>query len=173
MPTCGEKHPDCDGMHKQSIGLNGTDWCRCDFYSSPQYAVRIACYCAEEQSSGRPDDANKHRRIAAVSSSLGAGGMHEGRTHGNRRRHTVDPVRHEDGSGGYCRHSQPRPRRSKALAWANPSTGSVGVIEEIGVDPESSCRAFVTTQRTLEGETRFKGLACPSGDSDWKLGPAR
>jgi hypothetical protein len=59
------------------------------------------------------------------------------------------------------------------LAWANPSTGSVGVIEEIGVDPESSCRAFVTTQRTLEGETRFKGLACPSGDSDWKLGPAR
>jgi hypothetical protein len=47
------------------------------------------------------------------------------------------------------------------------------VIEEIGVDPESSCRAFVTTQRTLEGETRFKGLACPSGDSDWKLGPAR
>jgi len=61
----------------------------------------------------------------------------------------------------------------KPLAWANPSTGSAGVIEEIGVDPESSCRAFVTTQRTLEGETRFKGLACPSGDSDWKLGPAR
>jgi hypothetical protein len=59
------------------------------------------------------------------------------------------------------------------LAWANPSTGSAGVIEEIGVDPESSCRAFVTTQRTLEGETRFKGLACPSDDSDWKLGPAR
>ncbi|MCS0461420.1 MULTISPECIES: RT0821/Lpp0805 family surface protein [Rhizobium] len=61
----------------------------------------------------------------------------------------------------------------KPLAWANPSTGSVGVIEEIGVDPESSCRAFVTTQRTLEGETRFKGLACPSGESDWKLGPVR
>lgn len=61
----------------------------------------------------------------------------------------------------------------KPLAWANPSTGSAGVIEEIGVDPESSCRAFVTTQRTLEGETRFKGLACPSGASDWKLGPAQ
>lgn len=60
---------------------------------------------------------------------------------------------------------------ANALAWANPSTGSAGVIEQI--DPTSDgpdgCRGFVTSRQSLEGMTRFNGVACPSGDS-WKLG---
>ncbi len=61
------------------------------------------------------------------------------------------------------------------LAWANPSTGSSGVIEEVGVAPDSdgACRTFTTTQRSLAGEARFKGVACLSGDTHWKVSPAR
>jgi len=58
-----------------------------------------------------------------------------------------------------------------ALAWANPSTGSAGVVEQIDAsnDGADECRAFVTSRQSLDGITRFKGVACPSGDS-WKLG---
>jgi len=58
-----------------------------------------------------------------------------------------------------------------ALAWANPSTGSAGVVEHIdpGSDGPDGCRGFVTSRQSLEGITRFNGVACPSGDS-WKLG---
>jgi hypothetical protein len=62
------------------------------------------------------------------------------------------------------------PVGATALAWANPSTGSVGVIEEIdaSVDGPNGCRRFVTSRQSLDGTTRFNGVACPSGDS-WKL----
>ncbi|MBB3444073.1 RT0821/Lpp0805 family surface protein [Rhizobium sp. BK379] len=57
-----------------------------------------------------------------------------------------------------------------ALAWANPDTGSAGVIERI--DPANGvangCRKFVTSQQSLEGETRFDGIVCPSGNA-WRL----
>ena len=58
-----------------------------------------------------------------------------------------------------------------ALAWANPSTGSAGVIEQIDAsnDGPDGCRGFVTSRQSLDGMTRFNGVACPSGDS-WKLG---
>ncbi|WP_245308430.1 RT0821/Lpp0805 family surface protein [Rhizobium leguminosarum] len=58
-----------------------------------------------------------------------------------------------------------------ALAWANPSTGSAGVVEQIdaSTDGPDGCRGFVTSRQSLEGITRFNGVACPSGDS-WKLG---
>ena len=58
-----------------------------------------------------------------------------------------------------------------ALAWANPSTGSVGVIEHIdaGQGEADGCRGFITSRQSLEGITRFNGVACPSGDS-WKVG---
>jgi len=58
-----------------------------------------------------------------------------------------------------------------ALAWANPSTGSAGVIEQIdaGNDGPDGCRGFVTSRQSLDGMTRVDGVACPSGDS-WKLG---
>ncbi|MCS4095107.1 RT0821/Lpp0805 family surface protein [Rhizobium sp. BK176] len=60
------------------------------------------------------------------------------------------------------------------LAWANPSTGSTGVIEEITVAPglDGECRNFVTTQRSLQGESRIKGVACHSANAGWKVSPA-
>lgn len=62
------------------------------------------------------------------------------------------------------------PVGSSPLAWANPSTGSAGVIEQIDAssDGPEGCRGFVTSRQTLDGMTRFDGVACPSGDS-WKL----
>ncbi|NKL39186.1 hypothetical protein GFL49_37015 [Rhizobium leguminosarum bv. viciae] len=57
-----------------------------------------------------------------------------------------------------------------ALAWANPSTGSAGVIEQIDPsnDGPDGCRGFITSRQSLDGITRFNRVVCPSGDS-WKL----
>lgn len=59
---------------------------------------------------------------------------------------------------------------SSPLAWANPSTGSAGVIDQIDAssDGAQGCRSFVTSQQTLDGMTRFVGVACRSGNS-WKM----
>ncbi|MGO8061448.1 RT0821/Lpp0805 family surface protein [Rhizobium johnstonii] len=59
---------------------------------------------------------------------------------------------------------------SDPLAWANPSTGSAGVIEQIrsGTNDPSGCRDFVTSKQSLEGGTRFNGVACPA-DGSWKI----
>jgi len=59
---------------------------------------------------------------------------------------------------------------SSPLAWANPSTGSAGVIDQIDVssDGAQECRSFVTSQQTLDGTTRLVGVACRSGNS-WKM----
>lgn len=56
------------------------------------------------------------------------------------------------------------------LAWANPTTGSAGVIEHINLESGGidGCRQFVTSQQSLDGATRFDGLACPSVGS-WKI----
>ncbi|XAZ26006.1 hypothetical protein LVY75_35045 (plasmid) [Sinorhizobium sp. B11] len=61
------------------------------------------------------------------------------------------------------------PVGATALAWANPSTGSVGVIEEIAfsIDGPNGCRRFVTSRQSVDGTTRFSGVPGPSGDS-WK-----
>jgi surface antigen len=62
------------------------------------------------------------------------------------------------------------PAGSTTLAWANPTTGSAGVIEQINSVSSGSagCRKFVTTQQTIEGASRFDGTACPS-DGLWKI----
>ena len=59
---------------------------------------------------------------------------------------------------------------SDPLAWANPSTGSAGVIEQVrpGTNNPDGCRDFVTSKQSLEGVTRFNGVACPS-DGSWKI----
>ncbi|UIK01349.1 hypothetical protein LZK82_25425 (plasmid) [Rhizobium leguminosarum] len=59
---------------------------------------------------------------------------------------------------------------SDPLAWANPSTGSAGVIEQVrpGTNNPNGCRDFVTSKQSLEGVTRFNGVACPS-DGSWKI----
>jgi len=61
---------------------------------------------------------------------------------------------------------------ANALAWANPSTGSAGVIEHIdaGKGASNGCKSFTTSRQSLEGATHFDGVACPSGDA-WKLAP--
>lgn len=65
------------------------------------------------------------------------------------------------------------PLGADALAWANPSTGSAGVIEQVdaGNYGPDGCRKFVTSRQSLEGTTRFDGVACPSGHA-WKLAPS-
>jgi hypothetical protein len=62
------------------------------------------------------------------------------------------------------------PAGSRPLAWANPATGSAGVIEQVGtnVDEENGCRNFTASQQSLDGKTRFDRVACPTGQS-WKL----
>ncbi|WP_312876420.1 MULTISPECIES: RT0821/Lpp0805 family surface protein [Rhizobium] len=59
---------------------------------------------------------------------------------------------------------------SDPLAWANPSTGSAGVIEQVrpGTNNPNGCRDFVTSRQSLEGVTRFNGVACPA-DGSWKI----
>lgn len=59
---------------------------------------------------------------------------------------------------------------SKPLAWANPGTGSAGVIEHVETTEgqENGCRNFTASRQALNGKTRFDGVACPSGQS-WKL----
>jgi hypothetical protein len=62
------------------------------------------------------------------------------------------------------------PVGASTLAWANPSTGSAGVIEKIDAagDGPDGCRRFVTSSQSLEGTTRFDGVACPA-DGSWKV----
>jgi surface antigen len=57
------------------------------------------------------------------------------------------------------------------LAWANPATGSAGVIQQIhtGSQIDEQCRSFVTTRRTLSNETVLSGTACRSVGSSWKI----
>lgn len=57
------------------------------------------------------------------------------------------------------------------LAWANPETGSAGVIQEIHSSSQSDkqCRSFITTRRTLSSETVLNGMACRSLGSSWKI----
>jgi hypothetical protein len=59
---------------------------------------------------------------------------------------------------------------TRPLAWANPGTGSAGVIEyiETGAGRENGCRNFTASRQALDGKSRFNGVACPSGQS-WKL----
>ncbi|MBY5855304.1 hypothetical protein GR239_24680 [Rhizobium leguminosarum] len=59
---------------------------------------------------------------------------------------------------------------SHPLVWANPSTGSAGVIEQVrpGTNNPNGCRDFVTSKQSLEGVTRFNGVACPA-DGTWKI----
>ncbi|MBW9118392.1 hypothetical protein JNB88_32850 [Rhizobium cauense] len=54
------------------------------------------------------------------------------------------------------------------VAWANPSTGSAGVIRGVTIaEVGPNCRNFTTTLRTLSGETRTRGVACLQPDGSW------
>ncbi|MDM9628442.1 RT0821/Lpp0805 family surface protein [Rhizobium sp. S152] len=57
------------------------------------------------------------------------------------------------------------------LAWANPSTGSAGVIQRIA--PVSGggqgCREFISTHQTISGSSSLNGIACPADENHWKI----
>ncbi|MFK0335458.1 RT0821/Lpp0805 family surface protein [Rhizobium sp. NPDC090275] len=59
----------------------------------------------------------------------------------------------------------------RPLAWANPSTGSAGVIQQIGpvLDGGQGCRQFISTHQTITGSSTLDGVACPSGNNHWKI----
>src|SRR5689334_5833406 len=45
------------------------------------------------------------------------------------------------------------------LAWANPSTGSAGVIQQVGpvLDGGQGCRQFISTHQTITGSSTLDG----------------
>jgi len=57
------------------------------------------------------------------------------------------------------------------IPWANPGTGSAGVIESIstdgGVNP--GCRAFITSRQRLSGTDRVRGVACQNDPKRWTI----
>nr|WP_246781647.1 RT0821/Lpp0805 family surface protein [Rhizobium sp. BK379] len=73
-------------------------------------------------------------------------------------------------SSSDCKYRRTWSCRRNRAGLGHPSTGGVGVIEEIdaSIDGRNGCRGFVTSRQSLDGITRFNGFACPSGDS-WKL----
>jgi hypothetical protein len=57
------------------------------------------------------------------------------------------------------------------MAWANPSTGSAGVIQRIAPasDEGLGCRQFVSSHQTISGSSSLNGIVCPSRDNHWKI----
>lgn len=58
-----------------------------------------------------------------------------------------------------------------ALPWANASTGSAGVIENIREYRVAGtlCRSFSTTRHSYEGIARFSGEACMGPGGEWVM----
>jgi hypothetical protein len=48
------------------------------------------------------------------------------------------------------------------FAWANPSTGTTGVID-------ATCRRFSTTRRDVFGRRQFQGLGCSNDGERWQI----
>jgi len=59
----------------------------------------------------------------------------------------------------------------KPIPWANPGTGSAGVIESIATDTglDRDCRVFITTRQKLDGTDRVRGIACRSDPKHWTI----
>jgi surface antigen len=56
------------------------------------------------------------------------------------------------------------------LAWANPSTGSAGVIQQVSPSlGNQTCRQFVTSHQTIAGTSEVRGTVCPSDGRHWKI----
>lgn len=53
-------------------------------------------------------------------------------------------------------------------AWANPATGSTGVIAAIE-EGDGACRRFKTTLHRYDGIALFDGVGCKGGDGTWNL----
>ncbi len=57
------------------------------------------------------------------------------------------------------------------LPWANSSTGSAGVVEQISeiADEGVVCRDFVTTSHSYEGVSKYQGRTCLRTGGDWTM----
>jgi hypothetical protein len=57
------------------------------------------------------------------------------------------------------------------IPWANPGTGSAGVIESISTDGglNDGCRAFITSRQRLDKTDRVRGVACQNDPKHWTI----
>jgi len=57
------------------------------------------------------------------------------------------------------------------FAWANPLTGTTGVIAFVEEDKgeDGTCRRFSTSRRDALGKRSFTGLGCRDADSPWHI----
>lgn len=57
------------------------------------------------------------------------------------------------------------------IPWANTSTGSAGVINQITQEDNGSyvCRNFTTSRHSYNGISNFSGKACLVGSSEWQM----
>jgi 17 kDa outer membrane surface antigen len=55
--------------------------------------------------------------------------------------------------------------------WANPYTGSAGVISNISETRSGDiiCRDFMTTRHSYSGIDSFRGKTCLTGSGQWTL----
>lgn len=59
----------------------------------------------------------------------------------------------------------------KPVPWANPATGSQGVINQVSeVEKEDGlCRQFETSRQAFNGVSLYRGEICMRKDGDWIL----
>lgn len=57
------------------------------------------------------------------------------------------------------------------FAWANPSTGTTGVIGYVAEEQrdDATCRRFSTTRRDVFGRRQFQGLGCSNDGERWQI----
>lgn len=59
----------------------------------------------------------------------------------------------------------------RALAWANPQTGSTGNVSRIDefLEQGALCRRFVASRQKYDGVALYRGEACLRDRGDWQL----
>jgi len=68
-----------------------------------------------------------------------------------------------EGSGG---------KRTGAVDWQNPKTGSAGTVTMLGTTPatnDPNCRTFATTMNDTRGIRRYRGEACVMANGQTQL----
>jgi hypothetical protein len=61
--------------------------------------------------------------------------------------------------------------RPAGIPWADPSTGTVGVITTLTQSETSfgTCRSFETSRHSYDGIALYVGEACQADDGPWRL----
>lgn len=57
------------------------------------------------------------------------------------------------------------------IPWANTSTGSAGVVNQVTEENIGSyvCRSFTTSRHSYRGISNFSGKACLVGSGEWQM----